>query len=76
MSQSFALNGRGYYFSLAGTNKLPRLQDIIPLKGELKALSFNIRWEEARNRKPGAELCPGLQLFSKALDVVQSLEIE
>lgn len=72
MSQSFTLNGRGYFFSLAGMNKLFRLQEIILLKGDLKELSFNIRWEEARKRKPGAELCLGLlQLFSKALDFVQ-----
>lgn len=72
MSQSFTLNGRRYFFSLTGMNKLYRLQEIIPFKGELKMLSFNITWEEARKRKPGAELCLGLlQLFSKALDFVQ-----
>jgi len=47
MSQSFTLNRRGYFFT-AGMNKLSRLQEIIPLRGELKAPSFNIRCEEAR----------------------------
>lgn len=44
---------RVFYFSLAGMNKLSRLLEIIPLKGELKALSFNIRWEEPRKKEAG-----------------------
>lgn len=71
MSQSFTLNRRGYFFT-AGMNKLSRLQEIIPLRGELKVPSFNIRCEEVRKRKPRAKLCLGPhQLFVKALDFAQ-----